>query len=50
MLDIDCLFASLNVADVEEGEVTQAQANRKPREAMSKYSGKGRPTLPDFKS
>jgi hypothetical protein len=38
------------MADVEEGEVPQAQADRMPREAMSKYSGKGQPTLPDFKA
>jgi hypothetical protein len=50
ILDIDCLFDSLNMADVEDGEVPQAQANRMPREAMSKYSGKGQPTLPDFKA
>jgi hypothetical protein len=50
ILDIDCLFASLNMADMEVGEVPQAQASRMPREAMSKYSGKGQPTLPDFKA
>jgi hypothetical protein len=38
------------MADVEEGEVPKAQASRMPREAMSKYSGKGQPTLPDFKA
>jgi hypothetical protein len=38
------------MADVEEGEVPQAQANRMPREAMSKYSGKAQPTLSDFKA